>query len=132
MAVTDKYQPLIDKANQLGISSLNTREENGVLHVSGVAPSAEAKQQLWNAYGQIDPDYRSGDLVLDISAPEGSAAASASGGSSTTYTVQSGDTLSKIGQRYGVGWQKIFEANRDKLDDPDKIFPGQELKIPQG
>jgi nucleoid-associated protein YgaU len=40
--------------------------------------------------------------------------------------------LSKIGSQYGVSWQKIFEANRDKLDDPDKIQPGQELTIPQG
>jgi nucleoid-associated protein YgaU len=40
--------------------------------------------------------------------------------------------LSKIGSHYGVSWQKIFEANRDKLDDADKIRPGQELKIPQG
>jgi putative chitinase len=48
-----------------------------------------------------------------------------------TYTVQSGDNLSKIGEHYGISWQKIFDANRDKLDNPDKIFPGQELKIPQ-
>ncbi|MBA2494334.1 MAG: LysM peptidoglycan-binding domain-containing protein [Acidobacteria bacterium] len=68
---------------------------------------------------------------MNISAPEGGASSSGSSGGST-YTVQSGDTLSKIGQRYGVGWQKIYEANRDKLDDPDKIQPGQELTIPQG
>jgi len=64
---------------------------------------------------------------MNISAPEGS-----SSGSGSTYTVQSGDSLSKIGSQYGVSWQKIFEANRDKLDDPDKIQPGQELTIPQG
>ena len=50
-----------------------------------------------------------------------------SGGS---YTVQSGDSLSKIGEKFGVSWQKIFDANRDKLDDPDTIHPGQELTIP--
>jgi len=71
----------------------------------------------------IDPDFRSGDLVLNISAPEVD--------SSTTYTVQSGDSLSKIGSKYGVSWQAIFEANRDKLDNPDMIQPGQELTIPQ-
>jgi nucleoid-associated protein YgaU len=130
----DKYQSLLDLANQLGISGLNVNEENGVLNIDGVAGSAEAKQQLWDEYGRLDPDYRSGDLVMNISAPEASASASSGGGSSSggsTYTVQSGDTLSKIGSHYGVSWQKIFEANRDKLDDADKIRPGQELTIPQ-
>jgi nucleoid-associated protein YgaU len=123
--LTEKYQSLISMADQLGISGLDVTEENGVLKVSGTAGSAEAKQQLWDEYARLDPDYRSGDLVLDVSAPEGS-------DSGSTYTVQSGDTLSKIGGNYGVSWQQIFEANRDKLDDPDKIFPGQELTIPSG
>jgi nucleoid-associated protein YgaU len=124
----EKYQSLIDMANQLGVSGLDVREDDGVLKIDGVAGSAEAKQQLWDEYGRLDPDFRSGDVVMNISAPEGS---SSSGGGST-YTVQSGDSLSKIGSQYGVSWQKIFEANRDKLDDPDKIQPGQELTIPQG
>lgn len=127
--LTEKYQSLIDMANQLGISGFSTREDNGVLYVDGVAGSAEAKQQLWDEYGRIDPEYRSGDLVMNISAPEGST--SGAGGGGQTYTVQSGDSLGKIGEHYGVSWQKIFDANRDKLDNPDKIFPGQELTIPQ-
>jgi nucleoid-associated protein YgaU len=127
MALMEKYQSLVDLANQLGISGLNTQEDNGVLHIDGTASSAEAKQQLWDEYNRLDPDYRSGEVVLNISAPEGSA--SSSGGQ--TYTVQSGDSLSKIGAHYGVSWQKIFDANRDKLENPDKIFPGQELTIPQ-
>ena len=60
-----------------------------------------------------------------------------SGSSSTasekTYVVKSGDTLSKIAkQEYGDAnaWRRIFEANKDLLKDPDKIFPGQTLKIP--
>jgi nucleoid-associated protein YgaU len=126
--LAEKYQSLIDLANQLGISGLNTREENGVMYVDGVAGSADAKQKLWDEYGRIDPEYRSGDLVMNISAPEGSSSGSSGG---QTYTVQSGDSLGKIGERYGVSWQKIYDANRDKLDNPDKIFPGQELTIPQ-
>lgn len=50
-----------------------------------------------------------------------------------TYTVQSGDTLWKIAeQHYGNGarYMEIFEANGDLLDNPDRIFPGQVLKIP--
>lgn len=50
-----------------------------------------------------------------------------------TYTVAKGDTLSHIAKdHYGKAskWRAIFEANRDQLADPDKIFPGQVLKIP--
>ncbi|MDH3493560.1 MAG: LysM peptidoglycan-binding domain-containing protein [Acidobacteriota bacterium] len=119
----DKYASLIDLAGSLGLEGFSVAEGDGVLHIEGTAASAEAKQQLWDEYARIDPDFRSGDLVLNVTSPESS---------STTYTVQSGDTLSKIGSNYGVSWNAIFEANRDKLDDPDKIFPGQELNIPQG
>jgi nucleoid-associated protein YgaU len=59
------------------------------------------------------------------------------GGSSSTAArtcvVVKGDSLSKIAQReYGQAnlWNRIYEANRDILHDPDKIFPGQVLKIP--
>jgi nucleoid-associated protein YgaU len=131
--LTEKYQSLIDLANRLGVSGLDVQEMDGVLKVNGIAGSADAKQQLWDEYNRLDPDYRSGDLVLNVSAPEGDASGSYAGsgaGSSSTYTVQSGDTLSKIGSNHGVSWQKIFEANRDKLDDADKIRPGQELTIP--
>jgi nucleoid-associated protein YgaU len=50
-----------------------------------------------------------------------------------THTVESGDTLSHIAKQfYGKAskWSAIFEANRDQLDNPDRIFPGQVLKIP--
>jgi nucleoid-associated protein YgaU len=51
-----------------------------------------------------------------------------------TYEVKAGDSLSKIAKRvYGNGnsWNKIFEANKDLIRDPNKIFPGQKLKIPK-
>ncbi len=117
-----KYATLIDLANSLGVGGLNVSEGDGYISIEGEA-SGEVKQQLWDEYGKIDPDYRSGDLVLNITNPEGD--------SSTTYTVQSGDSLSKIGSKYGVSWQSIFEANRDKIDNPDVIHPGQELTVPQ-
>ena len=125
MSLQEKYQPLIDMANQSGISGLNVTEGDGFIKIEGTAPSADVKQKLWDEYNRLDPEYRSGDLVLNIDAPEGSAA-----GGGGTYTVKSGDTLSKIGAQHGVSWQKIYDANRDKLDNPDKIFPGQELTIP--
>lgn len=121
MSLQEKYQSLIDLANNSGLSNLNITEGEGFIKIEGSAPSAEAKKALWDKYGELDPDFRSGDLVLDVTAPEAAA---------NTYTVQSGDNLSKIGKKYGVSWNAIFEANRDKLDDPDKIYPGQELTIP--
>jgi nucleoid-associated protein YgaU len=122
MSLVEKYQSLVDLASSLGVSGLNVTEGEGFLKIEGSASSAEAKQALWNEYARIDPDYRSGDLVLEVSAPEAA---------SVTYTVVSGDNLSKIGKHYGVTWQQIFEANRDQLSDPDKIQVGQELVIPQ-
>jgi nucleoid-associated protein YgaU len=58
---------------------------------------------------------------------------SSTASASKTYVVVSGDSLSKIAQReYGRAdqWSRIYEANRDILNDPDKIFPGQKLRIP--
>jgi nucleoid-associated protein YgaU len=55
--------------------------------------------------------------------------------SQRTYTVVAGDSLSKIAKReYGDAskWHRIFEANRDKIQNPDLIHPGQVLNIPQG
>ncbi len=126
MSVRDKYQSLLDLAGQGGIGDLQVSEEGDVLHVSGTAPSEEAKQKLWDEYNRIDPDMRSGDLVMNIGVGGGQG-----GGGEETYEVKSGDTLSKIGHHYGVSWQDIFEANKDTLKDPDKIFPGQNLRIPR-
>ena len=125
MSLQEKYQTLLELAKQNG-TSYELSEGDGVLHINGTAPSEEAKQQLWDEYNRIDPDYRAGDLMLNVSV----GGAAAGGGGGHTYTVESGDNLSKIGQKYGITWQQIFEANKDTISDPDKIYPGQELKIP--
>jgi len=65
-ALQDKYKQLIDAANAAGISNLQVSEQGNVLHISGDAPTGAAKDQLWEIYGKIDPDYRAGDLILDI------------------------------------------------------------------
>lgn len=124
MSVQEKYQSLLELANQNG-TTYNLSEANGVLHIDGTAPSAEAKQQLWDEYNRLDPDYRSGDLILNINT-----GGEAAGAGANTYTVEAGDSLSKIAAKYGTNWKAIFDANRDQISDPDKIFPGQEIKIP--
>jgi nucleoid-associated protein YgaU len=124
MSAQEKYQSLLELANQNGTTYELSEGDNGTLVVTGTAPSAEAKQALWDEYNRIDPDFKSGDLILNISTGD------ASGGGGNTYTVESGDNLTKIGNKYGIQWKAIWDANRDILKDPDKIYPGQELKIP--
>jgi nucleoid-associated protein YgaU len=125
MSAQEKYQSLLELANQNGTTYELSEGDNGTLVVTGTAPSAEAKQQLWDEYNRLDPDFRSGDLILNIST-----SGEAAGGGAHTYTVESGDNLTKIGSKYGISWKAIWDANRDILKDPDKIYPGQELKIP--
>jgi nucleoid-associated protein YgaU len=76
-----------------------------------------------------------GDDMPDFSNVESGASSTAEQAEPAykTYEIQSGDSLSKIAKReYGnaSGWHRIFEANRDTISDPDKIFPGQVIKIP--
>lgn len=66
MSVQSKYQKLIDTAQNSGVQNLRVREENNVLYIDGDAPNGSVKDQLWNTYGQIDPDFRSADLVLNV------------------------------------------------------------------
>jgi len=66
MALQDKYKALIDTAKNSGVRNLQVSEQNNVLHVTGEAPNAQVKDTLWNVYNKIDPDYRTGDLVLDV------------------------------------------------------------------
>jgi nucleoid-associated protein YgaU len=129
MALRDKYHSLVDLAERGGVTNLSVSEDNNVLRVTGTAPSEEVKTRLWDEYNRVDPDMRSGDLVLDIDVAAGGGGSSGTGEES--YTVQKGDTLGEIGQRHGVPWRQIFEANRDTVKDPDKIFPGQKLRIPR-
>lgn len=123
MALQAKYQPLINMAQSSGVSALSVKEQGNVLYINGTAPSEDVKQKLWDTYNAIDPDMRSGDLVMNIEV---------TGGGEVVYVVQKGDSLSKIAKSYpGTTWQKIFEANKDQIKDPDLIQPGQKLKIPQ-
>ncbi len=119
-----KYQQLIDTATTSGVTDLEVRQQENVLYIDGSAPSDTVKQQLWDVYNQIDPDYRSGDLIMNINV-NGEAAPS-----TQEYTVQKGDNLSKIGKQYGVSWQEIYEVNKDQVTNPDLIQPGWKLRIP--
>ena len=77
MALQVKYKQLIDAATQAGVSNLQVREQNNVLYIDGQAPTGAVKDQLWNVYNSIDPDFRAGDLVLDIKVTDMAAGATA-------------------------------------------------------
>ncbi len=58
MALQDKYKELLDAASTAGVSNLQVREQDNVLYVDGDAPTGEVKDQLWDVYNKIDPDFR--------------------------------------------------------------------------
>lgn len=84
MSLQDKYKTLIDSANQSGVTNLQVREQNNILYIDGNAPSGEVKDKLWSVYNQIDPDYKSGDLVMNVNATEAS-------GTKATVVTDSGN-----------------------------------------
>ena len=66
MALEQKYQELINAAKTSEVQNLKVREQNNVLYIDGEASSGATKDNLWNIYNKIDPDFRAGDLVLNI------------------------------------------------------------------
>ena len=134
-ALKKKYQSVLDAMYAQKVQVKSVQVEGGKLVLKGEAPSADAKNKIWDAIKQVDASHA--DLVADINAPAGAAVGvggPAGGGTAPrSYTVQKGDTLSKISKQYygdAGKYMKIFEANKDKLKDPDKIQVGQVLVIP--
>lgn len=66
MALIDKYKVLIDTARSSGISDLQVAEQEGVLQIRGIAPNADVKNKLWDIYNQIDPNFLTGDVVMNV------------------------------------------------------------------
>jgi nucleoid-associated protein YgaU len=135
MGLRDKYAYAIQTAK--GKFDGSAQERDGKLYWSGSVKTEAEANEIWNAIKTI-PDWRN-DVVADIKVVGGGAAAGAGAGAAgaaaagRTYTVKAGDTLSAIAKEHlgsANAYMKIFEANRDQLTDPDKIKPGQVLKIP--
>jgi nucleoid-associated protein YgaU len=126
MGLRDKYAYAIQTAK--GKFYGNAEEKDGKLFFKGTVGSEDIKNEIWNAIKTI-PDWRD-DIVAEITVTPAPAAEAAP----ATYTVQAGDTLSKIAKVHlgdASAYMKIFEANRDQLTNPDLIKPGQVLRLPQ-
>ena len=68
MTLKEKYQAVVDAATQAGAANLQVVEQDGVLYIHGDVPSGAVKDQLWDIYGTIDPNFSAGDLVLNVNA----------------------------------------------------------------
>lgn len=135
-----KYSSALDFIKQSGVRLTHLHVQDNKLFIQGAAPFEEIKNQVWNRIKGVDSTYS--DLTCELTVgsslpqPQTAQAAAASANASSggrTYKVQPGDTLSKIAKEfYGDAndYNRIFAANRDKLESPDKIRAGQELLIP--
>jgi nucleoid-associated protein YgaU len=130
-----KYQSVLNMADQQKIQFQNLHVQDNKLFIRGVAPSEEAKNKFWDQIKLVNPnaDDITAEITVDSSRAMGAAAGGGGGQGGQTYTVKAGDNLSKISKQfYGDAneYMRIFYANRDKLNDPDRIQVGQQLTIP--
>jgi nucleoid-associated protein YgaU len=132
MGLREKYTHAVQTAKNLRFDG-SAQEQNGKLHFKGTVNSQEDANKIWDAIKTI-PDWQKeieADIKVNPAAQKGTGTSSHTSGK--TYTVKAGDTLSKIAKEQlgdANAYHEIFNANRDQLTDPDKIKPGQVLKIP--
>jgi len=121
-----------DIQQQLGarVSNLSVREDGGTVTLSGRAQSQADREKAILLAGNVQgvEIVRIEDFELNEPLPSAQRAPEP-----RFYTVEKGDTLSKIAQaHYGDAdaWREVFEANREVVQDPDKIYPGQQIRLP--
>ena len=122
--VKEKYQAVLDLGESLQIQNGNVSIEDGVLKVKGEAKTQYEKNLLWDKIKEIGGEKPS-DILANITVADDSVY--------HRHVVKSGDTLGKIAKHYykdASKYKAIFEANTDKLKNPDLIYPDQELIIP--
>jgi nucleoid-associated protein YgaU len=128
-----KYQSVLNTINRLGVELQNLHLQENKLVIKGRAKTKADSNQIWEQIKLVDANYASDLMAQFTYDSEGPPAGAAAPLAPRTYTVEKGDTLSEIAQKfYGKSseYRRIFEANRDQLSDPDKIRPGQVLKVP--
>ena len=120
-----KYSPVLNAINQNGVRLSHVHIQDDKLYIEGACGSDAIKNKIWDQVKLVDPTYS--DLTLNLTVDPSIAP------KQQVYTVAAGDSLSKIAKQfYGNAneYMKIFNANRDKLNDPNTIKVGQQLVIP--
>lgn len=119
-------ETLEKEVNDLGLDTSGVDihvDDDGNVSVKGEAVSQEMKEKIILAVGNVEGVGGVSDEATTVGG----------GRASQFHTVVSGDTLSAISKKYYGTWKlypEIFEANKPMLSDPDKIYPGQVLRIP--
>jgi nucleoid-associated protein YgaU len=124
-----KYASVLNLVNQSGVRLSHMHIQDNKFFLQGTAGSEAIKNRIWDQIKLVNPACD--DITCDLTVDPSLAPAPAP--KVKTYTVAAGDSLSKIAKNfYGnpSQYMKIFEANKDKLSDPNKINVGQELVIP--
>lgn len=133
----EKIKEHIEQFNP-GVKDLEVKFENGIVELCGECASSEAREKTilmaGNTKGVIDV-YATDLRVKQAATPEVSTTTKEAPVKAKVeyYVIESGDTLSKIAKRYygnAMEYPRIFEANREIIHDPDKIFVGQKIRIP--
>src|SRR5688572_9315600 len=118
MNLRDKYNHAVQTAKGFRMDG-GAEEHDGKLYFKGKVETQEQANKIWDAIKTV-PSW-SQEVVADIQAT-GKTAGTTGPSGTTTYTVKSGDTLSKISKEFlgdANAYMDIFEANRDQLSDPD-------------
>lgn len=119
----EKYQSALDLARTLGFSGLDVKEEGGKLRIKGSAPYAFDKDLFWDKLKTVATWQT--DVEVNISVQKTDVYG--------YYTVQAGDTLSKLAKAH-LGdpkrYMEIFNLNKDVLKNPDLIKVGQKIQLP--
>jgi LysM repeat protein len=120
-------------------------ERHGKLEFRGTVATEAEKNEIWNAIKTIPTWQNDINADIRVTGPSQPAATAppaakpapppvaAAPATAKTYTVKAGDTLSQIAKEHlgsAGAYMKIFELNKDQLSDPDKIKPGQVLRLP--
>src|SRR5262245_8677444 len=131
MSLREKYNHAIQTAKSFSMQG-SADERDGKLYFKGTVQTQDQANKIWDAIKTV-PSWPQ-EIVADIKATGTTTTAATAAPAAGTYTVKAGDTLSGIAKQFlgnSNAYMEIFNANRDQLSDPDKIKPGQVLKIPQ-
>jgi len=128
-----KYQSVLNLMDTLGVQLKNLHVQDDKLVIRGEAKTKDDANKFWNQIKLVEKNYKL-DLMPDIAfLSDAPSPKPQNAPTLRIHKVVAGDTLSAIAKKYygnANEYMKIFNANKDKLKDPDKIFPGQDLIIP--